>query len=814
MALLAALGAAALVPVGASPAAAPPSTQKQALTAVAKAVASGYLDAPTAAADRAEIARAARLAKGLPSGRREPVDNALRQVAALSGKLSAPRATAVFGQLKANDDYFSKHWPPAPQTDVPGPDGIVYRYFPGRCLEFHPLASFGALNAAVAAKDATRTQTLADALVARGVHEAGGGVGWEYDFDYAGGRAPWLSGMAQAVAAQALSRAAALVPSESSTLMGQAKAAYQTISPGLLTQTAAGPWIRLYGFNKAVVLNAQLQTVISLEAYAKTAQDTTAGALATRMQSAAATMLGRFDTGFWSLYDLAGTPSPLNYQKFVNQLLKKLGPLDPRFAGASQRFATYLTQPPAFRIANAGLGQVRFWLSKPSSVQLLSGAGPTRRVSLDAGWHTIGWQEPKRTGIYGVSVKATDWAGNSSEFDALPIVRVVGAAPPKKKTTKATRVTASTAPATTFTVGAGLDDPSQAPLAAQLGVQTVRMGLAWPAGSTVPDPTAVAALQQLPAGTSLVLELNADPLPADDATRAALAAYAATVAQQVPALHDLVLAPAAASTGNVSNYAATYTAVANAVRAAAPNVAIGVSIDGSAAPKATVPALGQALAGNQVDVVAFRPAPTTAGGDWTAESVPQLQSALQSSFGSAPPILLDGLGGTPTEDATALASAQCSPALAGAILDRVADSTDPEAPADGIFTAAGAAKAGAKTLITAIATAQHGEALCPGVAMPAAASTLTFPTSLSTGSAASVQLGCVRACLYLVALERSDGTPVAAKRGALSGGTTPTTIVLPKVALKSGSYRFDVRLVGQTNPGPIARTLSPPLTAG
>jgi hypothetical protein len=812
--VLAAVGAAAFVIAGASPAARQPSLQKQALSAVAKAVASGYLDGSTAAADRAEIARAARLVKGLPSGRREPVATALRQVAALSGRLSAPRATAVFGQLKANDDYFSKHWPPAPQTDVPGTDGIVYRYFPGRCLEFHPLASFGALNAAVAARDAAKTETLAQALVARGVHEPGGGVGWEYDFDYGGGHAPWLSGMAQAVGAQALARAAGLVPSLSSGLLGQARAAFQTISPRLLTQTAAGPWIRLYGFNRAVVLNAQLQTVISLEAYAKTAQDSTAAALAARMQSAAASMLGRFDTGFWSDYDLAGTPSPLNYQKFVNQLLKKLAPLDPRFASASQRFATYLTQPPAFRVANAGLGQVRFWLSKPSSLQLNSGAGPTRRVSLDAGWHTVGWQEPKRTGIYGVSVKATDYAGNTASFDALPIVRVVGAAPPKKKTTRAPRAAAATAPAPTFTVGAGLDDPSQAPLAAQLGVQTVRMGLAWPAGSTVPDPTAVASLQQLPAGTSLVLELDTATIPGDDETRAALATYAATVAQQLPALRDLVLVPAAASTGDASNYAATYAAVSTAVKAVAPNVGLGISIDGSAAPKSTVPAVAQALAGHQIDVVAFRPAATTAGGDWTAGSVAQLQTALQSGLGTAPPILLDGLGGTPTEDAAALATAQCSPALAGAILDRVADSTDPEVPADGIFTTTGSAKAGAKTLIAAIATAQHGEALCPGVSMPAAASTLAFPTSLPTSTAASIQLGCVRACLYLVALERADGTPVAAKRGQLAGGAAATTVVLPKVALKPGAYRFDVRLVGQTNPGPLTRTISPSMTAG
>jgi hypothetical protein len=65
-----------------------------------------------------------------------------------------------------------------------------------------------------------------------------------------------------------------------------------------------------------------------------------------------------------------------------------------------------------------------------------------------------------------------------------------------------------------------------------------------------------------------------------------------------------------------------------------------------------------------------------------------------------------------------------------------------------------------------------------------------------------------------VTLEQANGTPVAARRGALAGGAAPATIALPKVDLKPGSYRLDVRLVGQTNPGPLTRTLSPALTVG
>src|SRR5207248_1439983 len=129
--------------------------------------------------------------------RARAINVALLEVAAVDGRLTAPRAVALFGELRANDDYFAKHWPPAPKTDITDADGVVYRYFAGRCLEFHPLANFGALNAHIAANDVDGTKRLADALVSRGIYQPGGGVGWEYYFPFSGGRPPWISGMAQ-----------------------------------------------------------------------------------------------------------------------------------------------------------------------------------------------------------------------------------------------------------------------------------------------------------------------------------------------------------------------------------------------------------------------------------------------------------------------------------------------------------------------------------------------------------------------------------------------------------------------------------------
>ena len=239
----------------------------------------------------------------------------------------------------------------------------------------------------------------------------GGGLGWEYYFNFSNGRAPWLSGMAQAVAAQAFAGAAAGDPSR----MNTAGRAYRAIAGRhLLTQVAAGPWIRLYSFSSLVVLNAQLQTVISLQSYAKASGSAAAAALATRLQAATVETLPRFDTGYWSDYSLAGDPSPLDYQQYVTQLLRKLAPADPRFAAAATRFNDYLTQPPAFRLSNSAVGSARFWLSKPAHVDAQSPAGPTRSLSLEPGWHTVSWKLPALSGLYPVHLTARDWAGNTA----------------------------------------------------------------------------------------------------------------------------------------------------------------------------------------------------------------------------------------------------------------------------------------------------------------------------------------------------------------------------------------------------------------
>jgi hypothetical protein len=771
--LIAVLGAAFAV-AGAAPARSVTPLQKAALRAVDQAVKAGRLDGPTAASARAQVNRAAYLARTLPSGRREHLVVALGEVAALHGLLTQPRAVTVTGVLKTNSNYFSKHYAPAPQTDITDEDGVVYRYFAGRCFEYHPLANFGALNAHVAAGDADGATRLADALVARGTHLRGGGIGWEYLFPFGGGRAPWLSGMAQAVAAQSLARTAAVATQDSTSLAGTARAAYQAIPGRLLTSVAAGPWIRLYSFTSLTVLNAQLQAVISLQAYATAAEDDQAAALALRMQRAAAATLARFDTGYWSYYALPHDPSPLDYHEYVVQLLRRLAPTDARFADAAVRFARYEKEAPAFQLAQGGLGTLTFWVSKPATVSALSAAGPARRVSVLGGWHTLRWSEPKRAGTYGVRVTATDVAGNRASFDALPFVRAtstVGA--------KAARSTADAAPAVAprLDVGVALDDVSQATTALQAGISRVRIGVAWPPGAAAPDEGVLTALRQLPPGVAVTLELNATPLPADDAGRAALAQYALALAANVPGLATLVLGPAP-----VAATAPAYAAAFAAIRAALPNEPLGIAIDGALDPLGA----STALSGIDTNVVAFRPAPTAAKGAWTLSDVARVGAAFPQTT-----VVVDGV---PAPYPASLRAVACTPALTAVFLDRLSDALRP-------------------AVRSAVATAERGAFVCPGLGLDALPTTVQYPASLAQ-ERTSVRLACNRDCLYLVTLDDSQGRPVVAKRGQLVGGAPgkAATVTLPKAKLVAGrAYTVAVRLVARVNPGRVTRFVSPPL---
>jgi D-glucuronyl C5-epimerase C-terminus len=403
-------------------------------TGLARAVAAGRVTPGEAAADRARLAHALSVLRKLGGVREANLRAVLGEVAAGWRSYTTPRALALFSMLDANARYLGTHVVPAAKTDITDGDGVVYRLFPGRGFQFHPLGNAVALLATAAKQDPVQTDELAQALVARGV-PVGASSRWEYYFAFGGGSPPWTSGMAQALMAQALTRAASLT--EDQTLLDAARAAYRAIPGRLVQQLREGPWIRLYSFNREVVLNAQLQAIVSLQDYAKATGDNGARALADRMLAAAEALLPRFDTGYWSLYELGGEEAPLEYERYVAELAKTLARRtgDPFWDDTAIRFAAYLEEPPELRpgptIATIypepaegylDATPIPFWLSKRSTVSLRI-AGRTTRLTLSHGQHVLTWAPGPalRPGPYSGRLTAVDPAGNTTVLDLSPI---------------------------------------------------------------------------------------------------------------------------------------------------------------------------------------------------------------------------------------------------------------------------------------------------------------------------------------------------------------------------------------------------------
>ena len=441
-----ALAVAALVAVlavaGAAVPANPPSPVDQIKKGLAQAAASGQLDRPTATGYAAVADRAATLAPSIPPLRAQTLTGMLKDIAAQTTDYTPQYALTLFSMLEFNEQTLATQPLPKSGTDRYGGDGVLYRFVTGHGFEFHPLGNFAALNTLILTGKTDEAKQLADALVARGVPKDGRLL-WSYPFPFGIGKPPWRSGMAQAVAAQALARVGQALSDQA--LLDAAGRAYAAI-PGMLVRALpAGPWIKLYSFDAAPVLNAQLQSVISIGDYAQISGSTGAAGLAAQLQATAEALLPRFDTGYWSLYSLNGKESPLGYHDFVVSLLKKLAArtADTMWSDFAARFQSYEGQPPVLNpsIASAAgavadpiviypappdgyLDSARFtfWLSKLSTVTIHAG-GRTSSVKLGHGTQSISWAPGLRApGTYYPYVTAVDASGNTVKVSLRQVV--------------------------------------------------------------------------------------------------------------------------------------------------------------------------------------------------------------------------------------------------------------------------------------------------------------------------------------------------------------------------------------------------------
>jgi hypothetical protein len=361
--------------------------------------------------------------------------------------------------------------------------GIVYRNSWSGTRYFHPLASFGNLNRAVTAGQRRRADRLAEALLARGTRK-GGTLVWVYRTQR-DGPAVWESGLAQAVAAQALARSGHLKA---------ARQAFGAIPNGLLINLSAGPWIKLYSYSDLVVLNAQLQATLSIAEYARLAHDARARRLALSMRRSTLALLPQFDDGYWSRYSLGGAEASLAYHQYVTSLLWKLARRThgARWRVYASRFRAYRYVAPQIRAGGRSqsfypvpadgyqdTATVSFWLSKPASVTFRI-AGQTWRDWFDRGWQKYELSpRPLPAGFHEVVVSATDRFGNTRWHQLRPVRVLRDTTPPE--------VTGELAPWQLYYKTGDTESPWVAlrlRVSGPEGVEVVKLGRADPAGST------------------------------------------------------------------------------------------------------------------------------------------------------------------------------------------------------------------------------------------------------------------------------------------------------------------------------------------
>jgi hypothetical protein len=313
---------------------------------------------------------------------------------------------------------------------------VVFQYFPGQGLQFHPLASFGKLNALWRSREDDRLEQLYEELVALAAERAGG-LAWEYGFWFDGGRPPWVSGLAQGTALQSISRAGERLelsrPGRREEALAVARdglGVFRADAPaGVRRVTPAGNHYLIYSYApRLLVINGFLQALVGLHDYARISGDPEGQALFEAGDRRARVELPRFDTGAWSLYARGSSrrESSLHYHELTRDFLKSLCDrlADDVYCPARERFDAYLAEPPAVdlrtrRVRAGTSARLRLNLSKISRVSVRVRQGGRQvfartGVTLGRGTRTVSWKVPRRTGRRAWTVTATDLAGNTT----------------------------------------------------------------------------------------------------------------------------------------------------------------------------------------------------------------------------------------------------------------------------------------------------------------------------------------------------------------------------------------------------------------
>src|SRR5215210_7647994 len=270
-----------------APAAAPAAAKKRTVAGELRRLATAGAISPAERADRAAAFRGVKRAvTRLPLGttRRNELAGVVRTVEGIAARraLTAPRLVPLWLTLARNRAYWSTHvtGPGSRRTSFAGSQ-LVWQWFPGQGLQFHPLANFAKLNELWATRS-DDMGVLLDELLALRVPRAGG-VAWEYYFAFGGGHPPWVSGLAQGTGVQSIARVAKRTGREAEVLpiAEQALGVFEQAPPaGVRVALPDGAHYALYSFDPGLrVINGFMQALVGLYDLGRIAGDERAQAL-------------------------------------------------------------------------------------------------------------------------------------------------------------------------------------------------------------------------------------------------------------------------------------------------------------------------------------------------------------------------------------------------------------------------------------------------------------------------------------------------------------------------------------------------------
>ena len=306
---------------------------------------------------------------------------------------------------------------------------LVWQYYAGSGIQLQVLHTFGEGDGYYEAgrADYGKLATLMNEMVPLAVRR-GGGLAWEYYFNWDGGKPPWVSAMAQGTGLEALSDAyLATGNHQYLTDAHEALPLLETAPPtGVAVKTALGTRYLQYSFTPNTdIINAFLQTLLGLYDYEQVSLDPVASALYNAGSHQAQAELRSFVVGGWSLYQ-PGDADSLSYHTLVTGFLKLLcqktqGQV---YCTTYQKFeGDLLTRPQlTLETTSATAGKrfdLSFKLSKYAAVGVTLNQGAKNYVYAKKSFYagTGAWPVPKlKAGTYSLTMSVTDPVGHYAKL--------------------------------------------------------------------------------------------------------------------------------------------------------------------------------------------------------------------------------------------------------------------------------------------------------------------------------------------------------------------------------------------------------------